>query len=254
LRGIVKEFPVFRPKTAEFDASAAIMTVWTSWFHSKEMTGDEMIFLQIQAEGDRNFSYLIADGTTGEAAIVDPSYAPEKALAESVDLEIRYVISTHSHPDHVAGNAYILERTGAEEVLHESSPHASNLRVKDNDELLLGALHLRFLHTPGHIPDHVCVLVENHLLTGDLLFVGKVGGTGPHFKGSDPRQQWDSLQRLMRLAPSTRIWPGHDYGAKPNSTIGNEVARNPFLLCASYEEFLHLKATWAEYKKLHNIE
>ncbi len=213
-----------------------------------------MIFRQIRAGGDRNFSYLIADEATGEAAIVDPSYEPEKALAEAGDLKIRYVISTHSHPDHVAGNNYILERTGAGEVLHESSPHASNLRVKDNDELPLGALHLRFLHTPGHIPDHVCVLVEDHLITGDLLFVGKVGGTGPHFVGSDPLKQWESLQRLMRLDPATRIWPGHDYGAKPSSTIGDEVACNPFLLCASYEEFLHLKATWAEYNKLHDIQ
>jgi glyoxylase-like metal-dependent hydrolase (beta-lactamase superfamily II) len=125
--------------------------------------------------------------------------------------------------------------------------------VKDNEELPLGNLRLRFLHTPGHIPDHVCVLAEGKVLTGDILFVGKIGGTGPNFPGSDPGQQWESLQRLMRLDPATEVWPGHDYGATPSSTIGREIAANPFLLCKTFEEFLHLKAHWAEYKKLHQI-
>ncbi|MGH9783251.1 MAG: MBL fold metallo-hydrolase, partial [Terriglobia bacterium] len=120
-------------------------------------------------------------------------------------------------------------------------------------ELPLGNLRLRFLHTPGHIPDHLCVLAEGKLLTGDILFVGKIGGTGPNFPGSDPRAQWESLQRLMRLDPATEVWPGHDYGVTPSSTLGHEIATNPFLLCKTFEEFLHLKANWAEYKKLHQI-
>lgn len=215
-----------------------------------------MLFRQIPAKGDRNFAYLIGDEASGEAAIVDASYAPESVLAEAQtqSLIARYVISTHSHPDHVAGNDYILERTEAIEVMHESAPRACRLRVKDNEEFPLGNLRLRFLHTPGHIPDHVCVLVEEKLLTGDILFVGKIGGTGPHFPGSDPRQQWDSLQRLMRLDPATEVWPGHDYGVTPSSTIGHEIATNPFLLCKTFEEFLYLKDHWAEYKKTHNIQ
>jgi hydroxyacylglutathione hydrolase len=214
-----------------------------------------MLFRQIRAEGDRNFAYLIADEAAQEAAIVDASYAPERVLeeAQAHGLRLRYVISTHSHPDHIAGNDLLLQRNEAAEVLHESAPRTPKHRVKDNDELPLGNLRLRFLHTPGHIPDHVCVLAEQKLLTGDLLFVGKIGGTGPHFPGSDPRQQWDSLQRLMKLDPATEVWPGHDYGATPSSTIGREAAGNPFLLCKTYEEFLHLKSHWAEYKKLHNI-
>ena len=119
--------------------------------------------------------------------------------------------------------------------------------------MLLGNLRLQFLHTPGHIPDHVCVLVEGKLLTGDLLFVGKVGGTGPGFSGSDPRQQWESLRRLMALDPATEVWPGPDYGVAPSSTIGREIATNPFLRCKTLEEFLYLKEHWAEYKQAHHI-
>lgn len=215
-----------------------------------------MIFEQIPADGDRNFAYLIGDESTRAAAIVDPSYAPERALdrATRQGLNVRYVVSTHSHPDHIVGNAHILERTKASEVLHESSPHPSQVRVKDNEELAVGAIKLRFLHTPGHIPDHVCVLAGTKLLTGDLLFVGKVGGTGGHFVRSDPQQQWDSLQRLRKLDASIEVWPGHDYGVAPSSTIGKEIATNPFLLCTNLEEFLHLKDHWAEYKKEHNIK
>ena len=214
-----------------------------------------MLFQQIPANGDRNFAYLIGDEARREAAIVDASYAPEGALAEAErhGLQVRYVISTHSHRDHVAGNAFIVERTSAIEVLHESTPHLCRLRVKDNEELPVGNLRLRFLHTPGHIPDHVCVQVENKLLTGDLLFVGKIGGTGPPFPGSDPFQQWESLRRLMQLDPTVEVWPGHDYGAQPSSTIAHEIATNPFLLCRTFEEFLYLKEHWAEYKKAHNI-
>ena len=214
-----------------------------------------MIFEQIRAGGDRNFAYLIGDESTREAAIVDPSYAPELALERATrqGLSVRHVISTHSHPDHVDGNAHVLERTGASEVLYESSPHPSQVRVKDNGELSVGAITLRFLHTPGHIPDHVCVLFGGKLLTGDILFVGKVGGTGGHFVGSDAKQEWESLQRLMKLDASIEVWPGHDYGVAPSSTIGKEAATNPFLLCKNLEEFLYLKDHWAEYKKVHNI-
>ena len=214
-----------------------------------------MIFQQISANGDRNFAYLMGEESSREAAIVDASFAPERVLAEAErrGLTVRYAISTHSHPDHVAGNALVVAQTQAVEVLHESTPHPCRLRVKDNEELLLGNLKLHFLHTPGHIPDHVCVWAEGKLLTGDLLFVGKVGGTGDGFPGSDPRQQWDSLHRLMHLDPAMEVWPGHDYGVKPSSTIGHEIATNPFLLCKTFKDFLYLKDHWAEYKKAHNI-
>ena len=214
-----------------------------------------MIFEQVRANGDRNLAYLIGEEASGDAAIIDPSFAPDRVLAEASrqGLTPRYVISTHSHRDHVAGNSYILEHTEAVEVMHESASHPCRLRVKDDETLALGRLQLRFLHTPGHIPDHICILTEGKLLSGDILFVGKIGGTGPSFPGSDPRQQWESLQRLMKLGPAVEVWPGHDYGVTLSSTIGRETSSNPFLLCKTFEEFLYLKDHWAEYKKAHNI-
>lgn len=214
-----------------------------------------MIFVQISAGGDRNFAYLVGEEASREAAIIDAGYEPGRSVraARQHGLDVKYVISTHSHPDHVAGNEEAIRATGAAEVMHVSSPRPSAIRVADEQRLALGNLPLLFLHTPGHIPDHLCVLTEGHLITGDLLFVGKVGGTGSYFQGSDPRQQWVSLRRLMTLPRETSVWPGHDYGVRPHSTMGDEIATNPFLKCASFEEFTHLKATWAEYKKRHNI-
>ena len=214
-----------------------------------------MIFEQIEAGGDRNFGYLIGDEQSREGAIVDAAYAPERMLEEAsrYDLRIGTIISTHSHKDHVAGNELLAERTAAPVLMHESTPYTCNIRVKDNERLAVGSVRLRFLHTPGHIPDHICVLAGDKLITGDLLFVGKIGGTGPHFPESNPRQQWESLQRVMEFDHDIEVWPGHDYGVKPSSTIGIEVATNPFLLCKSYEDFIYLKEHWPEYKKAHGI-
>jgi len=118
-----------------------------------------------------------------DAGLLDPAmrasgdeHPLEVAVAARHGLSVRYVISTHSHKDHVAGNAHVIEKTQAVEVLHESTPHPCRLRVTDNEELALGSLKMRFLHTPGHIPDHLCIQTEGNLLTGDILFVGKVGG------------------------------------------------------------------------------
>jgi len=96
------------------------------------------------------------------------------------------------------------------------------------------------------------VLCENILLTGDTLFVGKVGGTD---LGRGARAEYDSLnKKLMKLPDETKVYPGHDYGVAPSSTIGREKETNPFILCKSFEEFVDFKANWAEYKRRHGIK
>ncbi len=85
------------------------------------------------------------------------------------------------------------------------------------------------------------------LITGDLLFVGKVGGTT---SDDDARVEWASLRRLLdRIPDAATVWPGHDYGARPSSTIALERGTNPFLRCADLDEFLTLKRNWTNVKQ-----
>lgn len=209
-----------------------------------------LIFEQIRAGGDRNFGYLLADRDARQGVLIDPSYSPDAFVQRAVDqgIAITHVINTHSHPDHVNGNDVALERTRAPLAAHESAPTAPAVRLRDGEELAVGSLRLQFLHVPGHCPDHLVIYERTYrlLVTGDLVFVGKVGGTRSE---DDARTEWDSLQRLVHAVPGdATIWPGHDYGARPSSTMALELATNPFLLCADVEAFLRLKADWAAVK------
>ena len=212
-----------------------------------------MIFEQIRSGGDRNFSYLIADDLTKTAAVIDPGNPPggERALLVKYGLTLAYIINTHDHFDHTGGNSDLANTTGAKIALHESASSPRDISLKDSDTLRLGDLILTIIHTPGHTPDSICILAGGELVTGDTLFVGKVGGTG---FGRDARAEYDSLHmKLMKLPPETRVWPGHDYGVRPSSTIGDELRENPFILRESFEEFVDLKRNWAHYKKEHGI-
>ncbi len=207
-----------------------------------------MIFEQIPTGGDRNFAYLIGEETTHQAAVIDPANDPARVLerASARQLVIVYVVNTHGHYDHAGGNDYILAHTSAKLVR----------RARDRETVALGPVTLTLIHTPGHSDDSLCVLVTSpgsagKLLTGDTLFVGKVGGTD---YGRGARAEYDSLhQKLLVLPEDTEVWPGHDVGVAPCSTIGHERRTNPFLLCATFTEFVELKRNWLEYKRQHGI-
>jgi hydroxyacylglutathione hydrolase len=208
-----------------------------------------MIFEQILIGGDRNYAYLVGDETTKKAAVADPAYHPEKMLARAAELglEVVYLINTHGHPDHTSGNDHILSETKAELI---------SGKVKDGAVYSLGKVELKVIRTPGHTTDSVCVLATaagevGQLITGDTLFVGKVGGTG---FGADAEAEYESLhKKLMVLPPDTEVWPGHNYGVAPSSTIGNELKTNPFIMRESFEAFVDLKRNWAAYKEEHGI-
>jgi glyoxylase-like metal-dependent hydrolase (beta-lactamase superfamily II) len=212
-----------------------------------------VIFHQIDAGGDRNFAYLIGDRPGGVAAVFDPPPDPARYadLIAGHRLEVAYIVITHGHNDHCWGAAPAKKKFGGKLVGHASMHLALDLKVNEGDALPLGDLSLEILYTPGHTDDHICVVCGGKAITGDTLFVGKVGGTD---LGPGARREWESLQKLMRLPDETEVWPGHDYGVAPSSTIGREKRTNPFLLQPDFDAFIDLKANWLEYKKKHGIK
>lgn len=218
-----------------------------------------MIFYQIDAGGDRNFSYLVADKNGGKAGLIDPAPDSDRylGLIQKHALTVEYAIVTHGHSDHTCGMNETARRFHCKTVGHrllsrEAGHLPVDLPVDDGDSLPLGELTVKILHTPGHTDDSICILCEDKLVTGDTLFVGKVGGTD---LGEGARKEYRSLHdKLMTLDPAIEVYPGHDYGTAPTSTIGKEKTTNPFILRDSFEAFLDLKANWLQYKKDHGIK
>jgi hydroxyacylglutathione hydrolase len=208
----------------------------------------------IQTGGDRNFAYVVADKAAGIAAVIDPSYRPAEVVevARQGGLTIARAFCTHDHHDHTNGNAEFERLTGVRPLLFgDTDPETAN-RVEDGAAFPLGDLTIRILHTPGHTPDSICLHIGDAVFTGDTLFVGKVGGTD---LGAGAEAEYESLHRkLLTLPAETRVFPGHDVGVAPESTIGHERETNPFLLRPDYESFVELKRNWAAYKKEHGIE
>ena len=225
-----------------------------------DLSRDGLTFLQIHLGGDRNFCYLLGDAATGEAAAFDPGFDAEELhrIAVEHDLKIKYILITHGHGDHVGEAARLVELTGARLLAGAPDKVPGAEDIADRTELALGDLTLFALHTPGHSPGHFCYLCAEYLVTGDLLFCGKVGGTGPFFPGSSAEEEFASLANLMQLPPDTRVFPGHDYyggeGTMPHSTIGFERQNNPFVTAGDFQAFCHLKDNWAAYKEEHGIK
>jgi len=197
-----------------------------------------VFFKQIKYRGD-NFSYVIADENSREAAVVDPSYNADaiSLLLRSENLTAKYIINTHSHGDHTAGNEDIRSAFGARIVAHKLSKARKDVAVVEGDILKLGKVSIKVIHTPGHSRDSICLLVDGKLLTGDTLFVGECGRTD--FGDGSSEDMYHSLfDKLMKLDDNIEICPGHDYGPKPNSTIGEERLSNYTLQKRTLQEFV----------------
>lgn len=195
------------------------------------------------------FCYIIADEVSYTAALIDPAFDVPRILqtAKTSGWAITHVINTHHHSDHSAGNAEVLKAIRAQLCIHkDDAPHLHkvanrafarmlggkgspkpNRLLSDGDRIYIGATVLTVLHTPGHTPGGICLYTPGHLFTGDTLFVGAVGRTD--LPGSKHGQLIDSIHnKIYTLPAETIVWPGHDYGDTPSSTVGEERRFNPF--------------------------
>lgn len=219
--------------------------------------------IQIKVGGyDENFSYVIFDTNSKEAGIVDPSGDIEKVFeaVEKEKLKVTMILVTHTHFDHIDKLDVILEMypnlpiyvhelgVGAVSNRGESEESKGPERSKalhDGSEIALGQSSVTVMHTPGHIDDAVCFYIDNtssedgipKVITGDTLFVEGCGRTNTQ----EVRNLYKSLQKLRTLPDETEVFPGHDYGSKPHSTIGYEKTHNRYYLAENFEAFRDIR-------------
>jgi len=198
-----------------------------------------MIFEQIAAGGCR--SYLIGCADTCVGALIDPEISQidrYKALAARDGLSIRFIIDTHTHADHFSASLRMKEAFGAPIVMNRLSPAPFvDLRLDDGDMLMIGAMRLQALHTPGHTRDSMCLTVEDRVFTGDTLLIGGTGRTD--LPTGDPEALYESLfERVLTLDPATLVHPAHEYKGRDHTSIGAEITDNPRLQKRDRAEFV----------------
>lgn len=222
-----------------------------------------MYFKQFYLACLAHASYLI--GSNGEAAVVDPQRDVDEYITEAATqhLKIKYIIETHLHADFVSGHRELAARTGAEIVFgKQAGVEFEHRSVADGDELQIGSVVLRFIETPGHTPEGICILVRDtealdspqKLLTGDTLFIGDVGRPDlAGGKGYTPQMMaammYDSLHtKLLTLPDETEVYPAHGAGSmcgknmskETSSTIGEQRQFNYALKPMAREQFVQL--------------
>lgn len=196
------------------------------------------------------FCYIVSCSRTQEALVIDPAGNEERVVEriKEKNLNLKYIVNTHGHADHTCGNAKVKELTNGKIVMHELDDQMFNsaqgqamarqwgfapsppadITVKDGDTVVAGEVSLKVIHTPGHSPGGICLLGDGNLFTGDTLFVGGIGRTD--LPGAAMGQFMKAIkERLLELPGETIVWPGHDYGLKPSSTIDEEKKGNPWL-------------------------
>lgn len=200
---------------------------------------------KIEPDFSGSNSYIIYDEKSGEGVIIDPSGSGETLLSAVDGKKVKYIILTHAHFDHIGALELVAEETGAEVVIHKEDAESltdssynlcllagekenkksADITVVDGDELSVGDIKLKFVHTPGHTKGSMCIFVgDKHIITGDTLFRGCIGRTD--LKGGNSNDILKSVNDLAKLDDDITIYPGHG----EVSTIGFEKMTNPYIL------------------------
>lgn len=191
--------------------------------------------------GEGNISYLVVNPEIREAFLIDPdleilgSYLLTFTMQQ---LKLVAVIDTHNHAEHATAAPELRQLLGVPYIMHAVAPSSYvSERVADNDEREIAGIRVKFLHTPGHTPHLITLQIDNHIFTGDSLFLKSCGRAD--FPGiGNASVQFDSLRRLSQLPDETTIHPGHDYNNELSITLGEARKVNKRLQFTDPEAFI----------------
>ena len=187
-----------------------------------------------------NFTYLLVDEINQTCIIVDPSWDLEIIFEylKKNNLQIKFIINTHSHFDHTIGNEQVAKFTGAEIMQHKNSPLDKDKILEDGDRIKFGNSTINVIYTPGHSKDSICLIVDDEMIiTGDTIFVGSCGRLD--LPGGSASEMFDSIYgKLSKLDGKLIVLPGHHYGSKKTSSIKDEKENNFVFKFKNKEEFL----------------
>ncbi|MEZ6006375.1 MAG: DUF2892 domain-containing protein [Planctomycetota bacterium] len=186
-------------------------------------------------------TYLIGDPDSGQSLALDVHLDLVKDVADRVRAEgwsLPYVVDTHTHADHPSGAGDLAPQFGSTRIAHKAAHHRGVARHPDDgDRLHLGDQVVTIRHAPGHTPDHLVLLTDGALFSGDTLFIGGVARTD--FLGGDAGQLHDTIHALIADLPDeTVVYPGHDYEGRTSTSLGNERAHNPWLRLSDRSAFV----------------
>lgn len=224
----------------------------------------ELYFIQLAVGQMQNLAYLIGSRSTRECVIVDPAWSVDGLLdrAETDGMKVVGALVTHYHQDHVGGSIFGMDIEGIPRLLerHPCPVHVNThegdgtidvtgasesdlVRHDASDDITLGQVRIRLIHTPGHTPGSQCFLVEDgagppRLVSGDTLFLDSCGRVD--LPGANPEDMYRSLNDTLKALPDeTVVYPGHIY-SEPSDTLGAQKQTNPFLRMSSLDQFLQM--------------
>jgi sulfur dioxygenase len=191
-----------------------------------------LIFRPLFEKKSSTYTYLLADSITKEAIIIDAVAETQQrdiGLIEELALDLRYIIETHVHADHITSSCPLKQKfTNAKIVLGESNPVAcADILIKDGENLEFGNYRIKAMSTPGHTDGCMSYVVGDKVFTGDALLIRSCGRCD--FQGGSAEKLFDSISRLFTLPDETYVYPAHDYGGRTVSSIWEEKAFNEMI-------------------------